>query len=146
MQQGLKNMINRVEHYTVIALLFMMVLVIVLSTIELGVMLVKDLLNPPFMFFKVGELLDLFGFFFMIFIGLELIETIKMYLDHSKVHVEVVFLVAMIAVARKVIILDAKTQEPMTLIAVAAVIVALSGGYFLVKKSHRKDKEFDSKE
>ena len=141
MESALQKVLKRIEHYTVIALLLMMMLVIVLSTIELGIMLVEDLLNPPFMLFKISELLDLFGFFFVILIGLELVETIKMYLDEKTVHVEVVFLVAMIAVARKVIIMDAKTQEPATLLAVAAIIVALSLGYFLIKKSLRKDKQ-----
>jgi len=136
----LKKIINRVEHYTVMALLIMMMLVIVVSTVELGIMLIQDLTNPPFMLFNISELLDLFGFFFMILIGLELVETIKMYLDESKIHVEVVFLVAMIAVARKVIILDAKSQDWTTLLAVAAVILALSLGYYLFKMAHRHDK------
>ncbi|MBU2518821.1 MAG: phosphate-starvation-inducible PsiE family protein, partial [Proteobacteria bacterium] len=103
MNSLLKKFIGRVEHYTVMALLLMMVLVIVISTVELAIMLFQDLANPPLMLFNINELLDLFGFFFMILIGLELVETIKMYLDESKIHVEVVFLVAMIAVARKVI-------------------------------------------
>ena len=147
MQATVQKLINRVERYTVIALLLMMLLVIVISTVELGVMLVQDLISPPVMLLKISELLDLFGFFFVILIGLELVETIKMYLDQSKIHVEVVFLVAMIAVARKVIILDAKSNQPMTLIAVAAVILALSAGYYLVKRSHRKyRKEGEGKE
>ncbi|MCF8034137.1 MAG: phosphate-starvation-inducible PsiE family protein [Desulfarculaceae bacterium] len=141
MQATAQKLINRVERYTVLALLVMMLLVIVISTVELGIMLATDLINPPFMLFRINELLDLFGFFFVILIGLELVETIKMYLDQSKIHVEVVFLVAMIAVARKVIILDAKSNEPMVLIAVAAVILALSAGYYLVKRSHKQEKK-----
>ncbi|MCB2191564.1 MAG: phosphate-starvation-inducible PsiE family protein [Deltaproteobacteria bacterium] len=141
MNAALKKFINRIEHYTVMALLLMMMLVIVVSTVELAIMLISDLTNPPLMLFNITELLDLFGFFFMILIGLELVETIKMYLDESKIHVEVVFLVAMIAVARKVIILDAKTQDWTTLLAVAAVILALSLGYYLFKRAHRRDKQ-----
>ena len=133
MNAALKKLISRIEHYTVMALLIMMMLVIVVSTVELAIMLYQDLTNPPLMLFNISELMGLFGFFFMILIGLELVETIKMYLDESKIHVEVVFLVAMIAVARKVIILDAKSQDWTTLLAVAAVILALSLGYYLFK-------------
>ena len=143
MNSAMKKFISRVEHYTVMALLLMMMLVIVISTVELAIMLYQDLANPPWMLFNINELLDLFGFFFMILIGLELVETIKMYLDESKIHVEVVFLVAMIAVARKVIILDAKSQEWTTLLAVAAVILALSLGYYLFKLAHRHEKPKD---
>jgi len=71
----------------------------------------------------------------MILIGLELIETIKMYLVEEMVHVEVILLVAIIAVARKVIILDVKSAAPLTLIGIAAIILALSIGYYWLKRA-----------
>jgi uncharacterized membrane protein (DUF373 family) len=71
----------------------------------------------------------------MILIGLELIETIKVYLVEEMVHVEIIFLVAIIAITRKVIILDVKSLPPLTLIGVAAIILALSGGYYWLKKA-----------
>ena len=87
MDKGLRVFLKGVERYTVIALLLMMVLVIVISTVQLGIMLIQDLINPPFMLLKITELLGLFSFFFMIFIALELVETIRMYLDKNKIHV-----------------------------------------------------------
>ena len=45
MNLSLKKFISRVEHYTVMALMLMMMLVIVLSTVELGIMLYQDLAN-----------------------------------------------------------------------------------------------------
>ena len=50
------------------------------------------------------------------------------------VHVEIIFLVAIIAITRKVIILDVKMMEPLTSIGVASIILALSIGYYLLKK------------
>jgi uncharacterized membrane protein (DUF373 family) len=55
------------------------------------------------------------------------------------VHTEVVFAVALIAVARKVIILDIKKIGSMTLLGLAAVILALSVGYYLIKKTFQED-------
>jgi uncharacterized membrane protein (DUF373 family) len=75
----------------------------------------------------------------MILIGLELIETIKVYLVEEMVHVEVILLVAIIAVARKVIVLDVKLLPPLSLIGVAAIILALSGGYFLLKRALNRE-------
>ena len=75
----------------------------------------------------------------MILIGLELIETIKVYLSSEVIPVEIIFLVAIIAVTRKVIILDFKTLEPLMLIGLAAIILALSIGYYAVKKVLDKD-------
>ena len=75
----------------------------------------------------------------MVLIGVELIEVVKDYLTENTLHVEIVFLVAMIAVARKVIVLDYKSTSPQTLYGTAAIIVALCGGFYLLKKSLRRD-------
>ena len=56
--------------------------------------------------------------FLLVLIGVELLETVKMYLAKKTVHVEVVFTVAMIAIARKVIILDVKELFSLTLIGI----------------------------
>ncbi len=70
----------------------------------------------------------------MVLIGLELVESVKAYLEEDKVHAEIVFLVAIVAVARKIIILDYKNVTPGFLYGMAAIILALSGGYWLVRK------------
>ena len=107
-----------------------------MATIELAVILVEEMLQPPrFLLLGIGDMLRIFGFFLMILIGLELIETIKLYLRDDSVHVEVIFLVAIIAISRKVIILDVKEMEPLSLLGIAALIIALAGGYFLIKKT-----------
>lgn len=54
---------------------------------------------------------------------------------------EVVFTVALIAVGRKVIILDVKDMPGLTLLAIAAIIVAMSFGYFLLKYLRHHEKE-----
>jgi len=71
----------------------------------------------------------------MVLIGHELLESIKTYLLEDKIHAEVIFLVAIVAVSRKIIILDYKTTTPEMLYGMAAVIVALGLGYFLVRKA-----------
>ena len=124
------------ERYIVIGLLGMMVIVVFLGTVELGVILVEQMLKPPrFILLDINEMLKIFDFFMMILIGVELIETIKVYLVEEVVHVEVILLVAIIAIARKVIVLDVKTVAPLSLIGIAAIVIALSAGYFALKKA-----------
>ena len=135
MEGFVKKSIKKFEHIIVIALLGMMVLVVFLSTVELAVTLVEQLLKPPLLLLEIDKLLKIFGFFLMILIGLELVETLKVYTDEEIVHVEFVFLVAIIAITRKVIILDIKTLDPLTLIGLASIILALSGGFYLLKKA-----------
>ena len=123
------------EKVIVVALLGMMMLAVFVSTVELAVIFVQELIKPPFMLLNMEEMLVVFGFFLMVLIGLELLESIKAYLVEDRVHAEVVFLVAIVAVARKVIILDYKTITPEMLYGMAAVIVALGVGYFFVKRA-----------
>jgi uncharacterized membrane protein (DUF373 family) len=55
------------------------------------------------------------------------------------IHIEIICLVAIVAVARKVIILDVYKLPPATLLGIAAIILALSIGYFFLKKAlHEK--------
>jgi uncharacterized membrane protein (DUF373 family) len=132
----MEKFLKHFERYIVIGLLGMMVVVVFLGTVELGVILVEQMLEPPrFILLDINEMLKIFGFFMMILIGLELIESIKVYLVEETVHVEIILLVAIIAIARKVIVLDVKTAAPLTLIGVAAIILALSAGYLALKKA-----------
>ena len=130
----MEKFLKKFERFIVIALLGFMALVVLLSVVELAVLIFEQLMLPPFMLLDMAKLLKIFSFFLIVLIGLELIEVIKVYLVDEQVHVEVIFLVAIIAVARKVIILDVNEMEPLTLVGVAAIILALSGGYYLLKQ------------
>lgn len=124
------------ERYIVMGLIGMMMVVVFLATVEMAVILVEQMLSPPrFILLGINELLTVFGFFLMVLIGLELIEVMKAYVVEEIVHVEVIFLVAIIAITRKVIILDVKSLPAFTLIGIAAIILALSVGYYVLKKA-----------
>jgi uncharacterized membrane protein (DUF373 family) len=123
------------EKIVVLSLITMMVLVISLAVIELAWIIIQDLIKPPLLLLEINDLLDIFGFFLLILIGVELLETIKAYLSEHVVHVEIVLEVALVAIARKVIILDVKELPSLTLIGIAAVIVALATAYYLEKRS-----------
>ena len=110
-------------------------LVVMLATLELVYVIALDLLSPPIVLLDSKELLDIFGYFLLILIGIELLETFNIYIRERAINVQVVLLVAMIALARKVIILDAEDIQSLTLFAIGFVILALAAGYYMVKRS-----------
>ncbi len=119
---------------------FMMGLVLLLATIDLGYNLYKDIVDhPPYFLLSINELLDLFGIFLLVLIGIELFETLEIYIKENVIHIEVVLTVALIALARKVIILDVKKLESGTILGIAALVLALSIGYYLVRKAFQFD-------
>jgi uncharacterized membrane protein (DUF373 family) len=59
----------------------------------------------------------------------------KIYLVDESIHVEIICLVAIVAVTRKVIILDLYKLPPVALLGIAAIILALTIGYYYLKKA-----------
>ncbi len=130
--------LKKFETMVVTALIVMMVVTIFLATIELGWLIIHDIITPPVILLEIHELLDIFGLFLLVLLGIELLSTLKTYLTGNEFHVEVVFAVALIAIGRKVIVLDVKEISSLSLLGIAAMIIALSVGYFLVRRSpHR---------
>lgn len=124
----------KIEKVIAIALLVIMAVVVASGALEVAWIVANDLFQPPGFFLGVEDLFDVFGLFLMVLIGLELMTSIEMYLKDNTIHAEVMFLVALTAVARKVVILDAKAIDPLTVFAIAALVIALSAGYYLIKR------------
>ena len=131
----MRGIIQKFERFIVLAILLMMILALLVSTIELAIILVEQLLAPPTLLLDIKEMLTVFGFLLMVLIGLELVETIKIYFEQDVFRVEVVVLVAIIAVARKIIVIDYDSVSYEILLSIAALMIALSAGYFLLKRA-----------
>jgi uncharacterized membrane protein (DUF373 family) len=132
---GLSNLMKKFENVVVMALILMMGLVVALAAVELAWILIKDIMTPPMFLLDIEELLELFGLFLLVLIGIELFETIQTYYLERIIRVEVVVTVAIIAISRKVIILDHKTLSSFTFLDVGGVILALAIAYYLIKKA-----------
>ncbi|HWP16018.1 MAG TPA: phosphate-starvation-inducible PsiE family protein, partial [Xanthobacteraceae bacterium] len=79
-----------------------------------------------------------FGGILVVFVGLELLETMRAYFADHHVRVEVIIFVAIIATGRHIIGLDVHHTEPMTFIGLSTLMLALSGSYFLMKKAGKE--------
>ena len=130
--------IEKFERVINVTLLLMLALAVLLATIDLGWIIVKDILTPPVILLDVDELLELFGAFLLVMIGVELLNTVKTYITEKTVHVEVVLMVGIIAIARKVVVLEPEMLDGTTLLGIAAVIFALTVGYYFVRLAARK--------
>jgi len=130
------RLIKKFEHGVVLVLMGLLVVVVVFSTVELAWLLVKDVKTSGLLL-EVEQMFELFGCFLLVLIGLELLATLKSYLYERVIHVEVVLEVALIAVAQKVIVLDASRAGGTMLLGVAGVILALSVAFWAVRSARR---------
>jgi len=128
------EIIRYLEKCVVLTLLGMMMITIILSTVELGVIMYNEIMKPPVWLLDIKNMLEIFGFYLMVVIGLELFETIRVYVEDHTIHVEVVLLVALVAVARKIIIIDYKEIDPMMNFSIAALVLSLACGYYVIKR------------
>jgi uncharacterized membrane protein (DUF373 family) len=115
-------------------LIGMMIIVIFLATLELGWIIIKDILRPPLFLLEIRDLVEIFGFFLLVLIGIELLETIKAYLIENIVHVDIVIEVALIAIARKIIILDLDQYDGLTLVGIATIIFSVAFAFFTIRR------------
>ena len=131
--------VKRFEQVVTKLLIAMMGFVIVLAVVDLAWILIQDLLSPPFALLDIDELLDVFGLFLLVLIGIELLETLKAYVRDRVIRAEVVILVGVIAVARKIVTLEVKDVSSGSLIGVAAIVIALGITYYLIRSTHQRD-------
>jgi uncharacterized membrane protein (DUF373 family) len=134
---ALETLIGGVQKLTVMALSGMLVVVMLLSTIHLGVLIAQEIWAPPRFLIRVQGLLEIFGYFLLVLIGVELLETLKAYLRRDVIHVRVVLEVALIAMARKVIIEEPNTVPSLTLLGIAALILALALAFYFERQAKR---------
>ncbi len=130
------DIFHKTEKIIAIGLLVLMGVVVASGTIEVAYEIVTSLIDPPGFFLGVSELFDVFGLFLMVLIGLELMTIIHMYLDDHRIHAEMMFLVALTAVTRKIVIMDySNVVDPMLIFSIGFLVITLASGYYLLKKN-----------
>src|SRR5215475_15954929 len=120
-KENLATLISRAQAITVTGILILLMIVVVVSTVHLGYLIAKEMWERPRFLIPVPGLLEVFGYFLLVLIGVELLETVKMYLKRDTIHIRVVIEVALIAMARKVITEEMESVSSLTLFAIAAL-------------------------
>src|SRR6202167_2990483 len=133
----METLITKAQKIVVLVLVVLLIIVVLLSTVHLGFMIAEEILKPPRFLIPVQGLLDIFGYFLLVLIGVELLETLKAYVKKNVIHVRVVLEVALIAMARKVIVAEPNTAPSLTLFGSAALILALGLAFYFERQARR---------
>ncbi|WP_353929279.1 phosphate-starvation-inducible PsiE family protein [Okeanomitos corallinicola TIOX110] len=132
-----RHFIENIEVLVSKILSLFMVLVIFTAIVDLGSFITKDLIFSSDEVFH-SNLFKAFGLFLNVLIALELLENITAYLKKHVLQVELVIVTALIAIGRKIIILDLKVTEGIELIGLGIAILALSISYFIIRSSNNR--------
>lgn len=135
--EGFATGIDQFESLVSKLLSVAMLIVIVVIMVDLILFLATALFNPSPEGFFLNTLKEIFGLFLSILIALEILENITAYLKKHVVQVELVIVTSLIAVARKIIILDLDKTRGTSLIGLAIAILSLSISYLIIHNIHR---------
>jgi uncharacterized membrane protein (DUF373 family) len=127
---------ERFEQVIALTLTTLIAVVVVIATWDLAkavfLLTVGGLMDP----FEPSVLQTIFGRIMLVLIALEFKHSILRVVAHrgeSIAQVKTVLLIALLAISRKFIVLDAASHPPSTIVALAAVVLALGITYWLVR-------------
>ncbi|BAZ38998.1 hypothetical protein NIES4101_49480 [Calothrix sp. NIES-4101] len=138
-----ENFMHLIENIEVIVakILSLCMLVVILAAIgDLITLMFRELLA----FANYGSfyktLFKVFGLFLNVLIALEILENITGYLKKHVLQVELVIVTSLIAVARKIIILDLDKVSGMDIIGLGIAVLSLSISYWIIRSGNSKSK------
>jgi uncharacterized membrane protein (DUF373 family) len=138
-KEPLLKRLSQVIRLAVQVLSVIMAFVIVSGVADVIFVLYQRLTTPPLFLLTISDILATFGAFLAVMIAIEIFENLTLYLREDVIHVEIVMATALMAIARKVIVLDFKALTPDYVYATAAVVLAMSIGYWLVVVRRNKE-------
>ncbi len=127
---------QKFEKIVSLILSFFIALLILSSLYKLGHHLVSLLLAHGLDPIDYKSFQKAFGMLMIVLIAMEFNHSIVKVVYNQKgiVQVKTVVLIAILAISRKMIILDAKATAPMTLFSLAAILIALGCVYWFIKE------------
>lgn len=133
--------LQKVIRLGVRVLAIFMTFVILWGVADVGYLIFQELLTEPVLLLNVKDILGIFGAFMSILIAIEIFENITLYLQDEVIHVKIVMATALMAVARKIIILDFTSVPNQDLVGLAGIVFALSIGYWLIIEQKPKTRK-----
>ncbi len=129
---GFVRRLKVVIRFAVRTLALLMAFVIIMGVVDVIWVLFNKLMTPPVFLLQISDLLATFGAFMAVLIAIEIFINITIYLREDIIHVKIVMATALMAIARKVIILDTQDVQRGDLWGLAAVVLATSIAYCIV--------------
>lgn len=133
---------QRFEHGVILLLSGLIALIIGLALWKLMLKVFDSIFYVDFDPSDHGVFQALFGMILTVIIALEFKRSLLVIAERQQsiVQVRTVVLIALLAVVRKLIILDLSSTDASQLLALAATILALGGVYWLVRHQDRQDR------
>lgn len=132
--KSLMAFLNNLVRYAVIALTALMAVVVLCGVVLIGITLFQTLRDSPQTLLSIDGIAATFGSFLAVLIAIDIFINISLYVRRHVIAVRLVVATALMAVARKIIVLDFAGIEPIQVIAIAAIVAALGFSYYFLSR------------
>jgi uncharacterized membrane protein (DUF373 family) len=132
------------EHAVVLVLTILLSVIIVSAIWKLAIKILYSLvLSDTFDLTDLAAFQSVFGMVFTVIIALEFKRTLVLVSERTEsvVQVRAVILIALLAIVRKLIILDISPGDAPQLLALAVATLSLGGVYWLVRDQDRREQQ-----
>jgi uncharacterized membrane protein (DUF373 family) len=126
--------LHRIIRIAIKILAVLMVLVIIWGIGDVIYVLYLRLGTPPYFLLDINDIFQTFGAFMAVLIAVEIFINIRLYLGTNTLPIRLVTATALMAIARKVIVLDLDKTSADYVLAIAAVTLALGVTHWLISK------------
>ncbi|WP_051235014.1 phosphate-starvation-inducible PsiE family protein [Marinimicrobium agarilyticum] len=132
--------LHRIIRFAIRVLAVLMVAVILWGVGDVIYIIYDRLMTPPLYLLDINDIFYTFGGFMAVLIAVEIFINIRLYLGTNIFPVQLVVATALMAIARKVIVLDFDELTPLYLIGIAATTLALGLTYWLLRQGQQYDR------
>ena len=126
------RVLDRLIHWAVRLLAVLMVAIIFLGIGETAYTLYQQVLEPPVGLLDISNVFATFGGVMAVLIAIEIFHNVVLYLRKEVIHIRIVMATALMAIARKVIVLDFHQLSVEYVFGAAAVMLAVGVSYYLI--------------
>jgi uncharacterized membrane protein (DUF373 family) len=127
------RVLHRIMHLATYVLAIAMVVVILEGVVSVIYTIYLSMTTSPF--FMVPDIVKTFGAFLAVLIAYEIFANITLYIRSDVFPVKLVVATAVMAVARKIIVLDMDEYTALDLMGIGAVVLGLGVSYWLISQA-----------
>ncbi len=135
------RILRKIIRLSVRTLAILMTTIILWGVLDVIYVLYERIMAPPYLLLEITDILATFGAFMAVLIAIEIYVNITIYLREDIIHVKIVMATALMAVARKVIVMDIDELDSVKVFGLATVILAMSIGYWIVSFQDPKSRK-----
>jgi uncharacterized membrane protein (DUF373 family) len=135
------SLYHKFEHAVIAVLTVLIAVLVVLAMWNLMVKLYTSIFAAGLDVLDYSVFQAVFGMIFTVIIALEFERSLLVLAERDRgvVQVRTVILIALLAIVRKLMIMDMATTDAEQLFALAAAVLALGGVYWLVRDQDRRE-------